>query len=437
MRRIPRLLIVICIIALLTAGTIFAIRLAKGYRPSFITKKMEGTGLLAANSTPRGATVFINDKLTTATDTTLNLPPKDYKIKIAKDGYIPWEKTLKLEPELVTQTNTRLFPAVPNLTPLTFSGAINPIPSPDGQKIVFSVNNATTDAKNGLYILDLFDRPFALNSDPRQISRTSTKIDLVNARLAWSPDSNQVLATINAGKTDELNVLLNTNSFNDISQVKDVSAQLPVILKDWNDTLDKKDQELIKTLPVFMQTVATASANFVFSPDAEKIMYVPDQTITIPDNLIPQLPASSTQKQTRQLQPANIYIYDLLEDRNFWLTNAWQSSPTPTPNPKIKAVPPKIDPVAELTKRYSPIALSSIKWYPDSRHVIVINDSLPAQAGKIIITEYDATNADTVYAGPFSANFAYPWPNGSRLIILTSLNGGSDLPPNLYSINLK
>ena len=431
MRRVPRLLIVIIIIAILTGGTIFAIKIAKGYRPSFATKKMEGTGLLAANSTPRGATVFINDKLTSATDTTLNLPPKDYKIKIAKDGYIPWEKTLKLEPELVTQTNTRLFPAVPNLTPLTFSGALNPTPSPDGQKIVFGVNNATTDAKNGLYILDLFDRPFALNSDPRQISRSSTKIDLIKAHLTWSPDSNQILATVNPGKTDELNILLNANAFNDIAQAKDVTAQLPVTLKDWNDTLDKKDQQLIKTLPDFMQTVATASGSFSFSPDAEKIMYVPNQTITIPDNLIPQLPASSTQKQTRAIQPGNIYIYDLIEDRNFWLANAWQPSPTPTPKPTKTKIIEKVDPISLLTNRYSPTALSSIKWYPDSRHVIIVNDS------KIIITEYDATNAATVYAGPFVDSFAYPWPNGTRLIILTSLNGGSDLPPNLYSINLK
>lgn len=429
MHRLSRTVIAIIIFLCLIGGTLIAIKFAKGYRPSFKTKKMEGTGLLAANSTPRGATVFINDKLTTATDITLNLPPKDYKIKIAKDGYIPWEKTLQLESELVTQTNARLFPAVPNLTPLTFSGAINPIPSPDGQKIVFSVNNATADAKNGLYILDLFDRPFSFNSDPRQISRTSAKIDLVNGRLTWSPDSNQILATINPGKANELNILLNPNNFNDISFAKDVSAQLPVILKDWNDILDKKDHEKIKELPEPMQLIASASAGFIFSPDAEKIMYTANQTIVIPEKLIPQLPASSTQTQTRELQPNNIYIYDLQEDRNFFLAPAWQPSPSPTP--KLKTPVVKTDPVIKLSKRYNPASLSSIQWYPDSRHVIIINDS------KIIISEYDATNPAVVYAGPFSANFAFPWPNGSRLIILASLNGGSDLPPNLYSINLK
>lgn len=139
MRRPPRLLILLIFILALTGGILFAIKIAKGYRPSLTNKALQGTGLLSANSTPKGASVFINDKLTTATDDTLNLPPGEYKIKVALDGYIPWEKTLTLIPELVTQTNVRLFPSVPNLKPLTFSGALNPTPSPDGQKIVFSV----------------------------------------------------------------------------------------------------------------------------------------------------------------------------------------------------------------------------------------------------------------------------------------------------------
>ena len=198
MKRTPRLLIVVIVIAILISGTLLAIKIAKGYRPSATKKVFEGTGLLSTNSQPKGASVFINDKLTTATDDTINLPPGEYKIKIAKDGYIPWEKTLKLESELVTQTNTRLFPSVPNLKPLTFAGAINPTPSPDGQKIAFAVDSATTNDKNGLYIIDLLDRPFSLNSDPRQITRSSQKFDYALANFTWSPDSTQITCQWNA-----------------------------------------------------------------------------------------------------------------------------------------------------------------------------------------------------------------------------------------------
>jgi len=389
MQRTIRFLVAFLALAFIVFGSYLAINYAKGYRPSLATKTFEGTGLLAANSIPKGASVFINNKLTSATDDTLNLPPGEYQIKIAKDGYIPWEKTLVLEPELVTETNARLFPSVPNLKPLTSSGAINPLPSPDGQKILFSVNNATNNAKNGLYILDLLDRPLALNSQPRQISR------LVNGDFSWSPDSSQILVS-----QPDSNFFLNSNSLNDLANIKDVTAQLPLIKKQWAEDLNKKQKEQIKLLPEFMQNLATSSASLIsFSPDELKMLYLATQSAQIPENLIPPLPASSTQLQARQIKPGNYYVYDLEEDRNFLIAPYQENIP--------------------------------ILWYPDSRHLITIEDS------KIIILEYDATNRAVIYAGPFADNFVFPWPNGSQLIILASLNGGSNLPPNLYSINLK
>lgn len=389
MNRIPRILTAVLIFLTLIGGTLLAIKFAKGYRPSLQNKRLEGTGLLAAYSIPKGASVFINDKLTTATDDTLNLPPKEYKIKIAKDGYTPWEKTLLLESELVTQTNARLFPSVPNLKPLTFSGAINPQPSPDGQKILFTVNDSTAANKNGLYILDLLDRPLGLNPAPRQISRT------INGQLTWSPDSNQILVT-----NKDVNYLLTAANFNDLANINDVTARLPLIRKQWADEIGKKQHEQLKTLPEEMQLIATASAKLLsFSPDEEKLIYVATAAAQLSTNLIPSLPASSTQLENRNLQPGNFYLYDLKEDKNFFLGGY---------DPKIPLV-----------------------WYPDSRHFVTIENT------KIIIADYDATNRVVVYAGPFAENFAFPWPNGSQLIILASLNGGSALPPNLYSINLK
>ncbi|MEK7622792.1 MAG: PEGA domain-containing protein [Patescibacteria group bacterium] len=426
MRRSPRLLILILFVLALSGGIFFAIKIAKGYRPSLANKALQGTGLLSANSTPKGASVFINDKLTTATDDTLNLPPGEYKIKIALDGYIPWEKTLRLTPELVTQTNVRLFPSVPNLKPLTFSGALNPTPAPDGQKIVFAVENATTESKNGLYVLDLQDRTFSFNSaDPVQITRQSGKFDFNRARLIWSPDSSQILATLNSGQTDEINVLLNASGFNDVANMKDVTARLPVTYQEWQDLADKKIHEQLIALPEFMQTLATQSAKMVyFSPDDEMMMYAATAETTIPQELIPPLPASSTQTETRTLKPNQIYIYDLQEDKNFYLADA----PQPSPKPKTTTIHEKL---LELAAAYSPISSQPIQWYPDSRHILIVEDS------KIVVSEYDATNQHVVYAGPFSAGFAYPSTNGSRLIILASLNGGTNLPPNLYSINLK
>jgi hypothetical protein len=103
-------------LAVIAGGTYFAVQLGKGYRPTF-DGRLQGTGLLAANSFPPGAQVYIDGKLSTATDDTLNLTPNDYLVEIKKDGYLPWQKTLTLKKELVSQTNATLFKSVASLTP--------------------------------------------------------------------------------------------------------------------------------------------------------------------------------------------------------------------------------------------------------------------------------------------------------------------------------
>jgi hypothetical protein len=131
---------------ILIVGTIFAIQYAKGTRPT-TSGEIRETGLLVVNSFPTAAQVYINGKLTTATDTTLNLDPGTYDIEISKDGYTTWKKTLEVEKSLVTQTNAVLFPTALNLSPLTYTGAENFSPSPDGQKLIFYTASASAEPK--------------------------------------------------------------------------------------------------------------------------------------------------------------------------------------------------------------------------------------------------------------------------------------------------
>lgn len=81
--------------------------------------------------------------------------------------------------------------------------------------------------------------------------------------------------------------------------------------------------------------------------------------------------------------------------------------------------------------QYSPLYSKLPQWLPDSRHIIVMKDA------SIHIVEYDGTNDTQVYAGPFQNNFVYPWPNGSKLIILTNFNQTETVPLNLYALGLR
>ena len=67
-----RLIITSLIALFLCLGTLGAIFWAKGYRPSFKEKTIKGTSLLVVNSYPEGASVYLNDKLTTATNESIS-----------------------------------------------------------------------------------------------------------------------------------------------------------------------------------------------------------------------------------------------------------------------------------------------------------------------------------------------------------------------------
>lgn len=460
---------------IISGGTFLAIRWAKGDRPRFGSQgpALTGTGLLVADSDPKGAQIFINNKLTSATNDTLNLTPDEYQVEIKKDGFISWKKNFQIKAELVVQTDARLFPAVPNLTPLTFTGARDPVPAPDGQKIVYKMNNASTEAKNGLWVIELTDRslPMARTSEPKQITRNTSQYNFMDANLFWSSDSSQVLAywTEENSKKKEIiikqTVLLDSGRMNDTGELKDATTRLPVTLAQWYQDLDLKDQKRMAELPEFMQKLLNESAEGVyFSPDEKRVMYTALKKVMIPDKLITDLPAESTQNEERNITPGKIYVYDIREDRNYLIEggtplrpsgfagqasnasntdekNYWVerlngnasisaevSQPTVSlpPVPDVLVVPMLV----KLKNRYSPIFTQAVQWFPTSSHLIATD------LDKIVIMEYDGQNPATVYAGPFSDSFVYPWPNGNRLVIMTNFNN-SAAADNLYALNLK
>ena len=89
-----RVLLFLLSLIVVPIGTYFLILFAKGYRPNLPEKKLDPTGLLVATSTPDGAQILVNGKVTSATNTTLSLSPATYEIEIKKDGFQPWKKTL-------------------------------------------------------------------------------------------------------------------------------------------------------------------------------------------------------------------------------------------------------------------------------------------------------------------------------------------------------
>lgn len=384
----PRFLLTILTLLIIVVAASVAILLAKGYR--FSSKKgaiITGTGIMSITSIPDQASVYLDGHLTTATNANIDsLVPKSYDVKIVKEGFIPWEKKVEVQEGFVSDIKATLFPAIPTIYPLTYNGVTNTLLSPDAQKLVFIVPGDDLK-KAGMWVWTMSERPigFARGSEPHQIAKPIPSVDFTKASLRFSPDSNQVLATL-----PQLALLLDLDRLNDTP--RDITAILQPTLKGWDDELATKNTARILTIKSLkLRQIASNSANLSWSPDETKFFY-----------------EDQNQAETKQKTVAN--IVNLIDGKSYKLPGA-----------------------------------DSILWLPDSKHLVLIDEAKDSQdqelkeisSGKISVVEFDGNNSSIIYAGTFNTNAVYPWPDGSRLMLITTFPTPTAEKPNLYGINLK
>lgn len=384
-----RVLIFLSTLVIVGAIGLFVSYYARGYRFDIKTFKFTPNGILVIKSEPDGASVIVNADLKTATNATISLPPGTYDIEVKKDGFLSWYKRLTIEKEVVTQATVSLFKGLPALSPVTFSGAINPIISEDNSKIAYTIPQiAGSEATlTGLWIIDIANFPLGFGRDPRRI----TDGNLTGASYEFSPDARQILLTTSNGI-----FLLDTGSFTPQAQRINIASTVATIKLNWRKEKEAKNESLVRNFPPqIVDVFLNKAANLIFSPDDNMILYSASSSATIPEGLVKPLPGSSTQKQERTIQKDQKYVYDIKEDRNFLITDS----------------------------------VNMPHWMPTSRHLLL------AEEGKVTVMDYDGTNRQTVYQGAYNSPFAFPFSNTSKLLILTSL--GSDSTPNLYSLTIK
>lgn len=403
-----QIIVPVLILFFMVLGTLAVVLYGKGYRFDLIQGKPQfaGTGLLVTTSIPDGASVFINGHLTTATDNTINLSPATYTVKIQKEGYFPWKKTIKVQKEVVAKAEALLLPKAPKLENITASGVNNPSLDPSHTKIAFTVSSQSVK-KNGVYILDMSNRPIlTLQSASTQITDDITDL-FSESTLSWSPDGTMLVATISGNlNRPTTTYLLKTNGFNETPS--DVTATLASLQEDWQNQQTEKEKAQTNALkPALKKLIAQNFKIITWSEDETKILYEASTSATLPLIIKPRLIGFDATPEQRSIEAGSLYVYDMREDKNY----------------KLEVGSEKL----EVRSSQGQLPLS---WFPDSKHLIYVNDK------KINIMEYDGTNSTTIYAGPFVDNYVFPWPNGSKIVILTNLNN-ENIEPNLYTIGLK
>jgi Tol biopolymer transport system component len=402
------LLIPVAILFFLLIGTILVVLYGKGYRINFKQEvpKISKTGMLVANSEPKGAQVFIDDHLTTATDSTLNLDPGLYNIRIQKEGYFSWQKKLKIEAEVVTNIDAKLLSSAPRLESIATTSIINPIIDPSHTKIAYQISSESAIKKNGIFVLNMNTNPIPVPVLTLQSSSTQITDDTTDrfseAKLTWSPDGTEILAQISTSPEEVTSYRLQSNRLNENPQ--DVTAILDSVYTAWDKQKQQKEKNLFAGIKKnIRQLINKNFSNPYWSPDGKKILYTASASAELPLMIKPRRLSINTLTENRKITEGKIYVYDTKEDTNI--------------------------PLPIKVTRTCPECKISLTWLPDSSHLLYINDK------KIIIMDDDGSNDITVYAGPFVDNFAVPWPDNSKLVILTNL-GNPNTSPTFYTIGL-
>lgn len=383
MRDMTKLRVFLLFLTFFIVGIVgyFVSFIARGYRFDINKLQFFPNGILVVKSDPDGASVYIDKDLKGATNSNIKLSPNTYDIEIKKDGFLLWQKRVEIKKEEVTQVYAQLFRIAPSLSPITFNGAKNPVVSDDFSKIAY-IND------DGLWIMSVSTLPIGFNNEAKKITDNIP----VTAKYKFSPDNREILITY-----DDIAYLIPTSEFTAQNVRINSFSKLETILKTWEAENKKiKDAEL-RYLPDDLANIFDKKVSkFTFSPDTSMIMYTASSEAKIKDNLIPELPGSSTQKQVRDIKIGKTYIYDIKEDRNFEIGSSEDN----------------------------------LYWLPTSRQII------SAIENKIIIMDYDGTNKQTVFSGSYVSPHAYPYVNASKLLILTNL-GTDPETTNLYALSIK
>lgn len=376
---------ILTIIAIILA-TIALYLYAKGYSYDRQRGTLEKTGMIIVKSTPDGARIYLNDKLVEATNANLtNLSGGLYRLRVEKDGHSPFEKDVPVRPEYATLVEAVVIPLNPELKPLTTTGAKNPVLTASHDKILFATDDKE---KPGIWTLNLTGNLFSLFKGNLEAVLTDKEKSFFSLaqKIILSPTDEEALVEMN---TQGYFLADLTKSNPEVEATN--SAE--VLTQRWQEELNQKKLSLANRykVPKTLLIEASQSAT-LWSPDERKFLYYRSQG----QNLEYRVYNTTDPLGVGEKEEYSVIKIDKTQNTKF-------------------------------------------TWFSDSKHLILANCERENKekrclAGSIHLIRIDGTNKTQVYQGTLSSTEAFPTPDGSKIIILTSFNENTE--PNLYAIIL-
>lgn len=432
----------IILLALFIGIVVLIVALARGYRFNLDEKTITSTGIISANSAPEAAKIFVNGEFKGVTNQNISLSPGEYDVKITKEGFTEWQKKLKVLGEVVVSIDAVIFPKNPSLSPLTNLGIAKAIPVGESDKVLIFVDNEDVE-RDGIYILEGNTRRLSLLSPLKKIvlkSLLPENISFASSEVKFAEDYSEGIFTFpSEDQTATFSYLLSLESDN--TEPFEVSNSQNTILSAWEVKKQLDLQKILETFPKPVKGIATDSFRIIsFSPDETKILYQAKRAVELPIVIKPRLIGANQTDEKRTLEVDKVYVYDRKEDKNYMIPveNEKINQPAFTPTPSIlpEEIPVPTDSEATKTANIDILNYNRteifdyIQWYPSSRH-LVLNE------GKnIAVIQYDGTNKQSVYAGPYEPQF-FGMNSDWKLLILANLNPGNNRFGDIYEVGIR
>jgi len=403
MRLLYRTILIFVFLAVFSAIVAYA----RGYRFDLGKKTVIPTGIISVSSSPKAAKIYVNGNLKGATDSNITLPPGNYKIEVKKEGYTGYQKEITLKGELVSTIDATLFPTNSSLSPLTNLGIIKAITVGETEKIIIFVDKKISEAeneeKNGVYLFEGGAKAVPFFPPLKTIvlkNNLPEGVDMEKATVTVSPDIKEAIFEFEVKDTIQA-YLLSLETENTVPF--DVTQSKQELIEAWNK---RKQANILKILETFPQDFYKIASNSVtvlgFSPNETKVLYRSDAGFILDPIVTPPLISANQTIEQRTIEANRFYVYDKKEDKNFQITLGNESN----------------------------LEKENIAWYFDSRHLII------NQGKKIAVIDYDNTNMQTIYSGPYQKDFFSVTTDG-KIIVLSNLNPEANLYPDLYLVGIR
>lgn len=340
------------------------------------------TGMISAKSIPEGANVYLDGELKTATnDSIASVKPGRHNLKIVKNGFVTWEKTIEVFPELVTDVTAVLVAQSARLEPLTNTGARIPAISPSLSNLAFFSKDSVSP---GVWVIPLtggtislfrYTNEAVLEDKPGLLYSNGNSIE-------WSPDEKMLL--IEAPNSRFFVLDLETETV-------EATASPDVVRQTWLDDLTVKRRDFIEKLdiPSDLREIAVDSET-LWAPDNKKFLYTAEARGEI-----------------------EYRVYNM-------------EKPIPV-GENVESVVFKIAKNAEKPW---------VTWYADSFHLILTEGKIKTDTeGRISLIRIDGTNKTEIYKSKLFSDRVFSTPGGDKLIILTSFK--SEGQTDLYTVGVR